>query len=324
MKYALKNLELAAVMLMVGCGGGGSSSAPPADINPPPVSNNVPVADGGLDQVAIQGSVVTLYGGRSADADGDSLTFDWSLIERPADSFATIGGAGKTVTINVDELGAYVIDLSVNDGVDDSPVDRVTIDVILSRSLLADGTANGMWPNYLGNLSGNKYSPLDQINENNVADLHVVWRWRSPDNDLTAFQNSAFEATPLMIDGVLYASTSFSQVVAIDAVTGETLWIHDPQSYNYGRPPNNGFLHRGVAYAEHDGVKTIYLATGDARLIALNAVSGEPLETFGSLGNGSVDLLEDVPRLNASTTPLDDVHDQPDIPDLAGVVTQVG
>jgi len=309
---------LAAALLVVGCGGGGSSDSPP------PEANNRPVADAGIDQVALLGSIVTLYGGRSADPDGDNLTFDWDLSERPANSFATISGIGQTVTIAVDELGTYNIVLKVSDGADDSNVDRVTINVIQSRALLADGTANGMWPNYLGNLSSNKYSPLTQINENNLADLRVVWRWRSPDNDLTAFQNSTFEATPVMIDGVLYTSTSFSQVAAIDAQTGETLWVYDPQSYNYGRPPNNGFLHRGISYAEHDGRKTIYMATGDARLIALDAISGQPMETFGPIGNGSVDLLEDVPRLNASATFLDDVHDQPDVPDLAGVVIQVG
>ena len=127
-----------------------------------------------------------------------------------------------------------------------------------------------------------------------------------------------------MIDGVLYTSTSFSQVAAIDAENGDTLWVFDPQSYNYGRPPNNGFLHRGVSYFENEKGKTIYMATGDARLIALDAVSGKPRLDFGSLGNGSVDLLDGVPRLNADTTRLDSVHDQPDVPDMAGVVSQLG
>ena len=309
--------------LLVACGGGGGSNSPAP---PPPGApvNSVPVADAGVDQTAVMGSVVTLFGGNSDDADGDNLSFDWVLEDRPAGSSALINGIGMIVTFAADVAGTYNVDLTVSDGTDASVTDRVTVNVIASRALLADGTSNGMWPSYGGNLSANKYSPLNQIDRNNVADLQVVWRWRSPDNDLTAFQNSTFEATPIMVDGVLYTSTSFSQVAAIKAETGETLWRFDPQSYNYGRPPNNGFLHRGVAYAENDAGKKIYMATGDARLIALNAVSGEPIDTFGTLGNGSVDLLENVPRLNASTIVLDDAHDQPDVPDLAGVVTQVG
>ena len=319
MQQLLEHATLLGVCLglLAACGGGGGSSSPAP-------ANTVPVANAGIDQIAVVGSTVTLFGGNSGDADGDALGFGWVLEDRPAGSSAFVSGTGYTVTFNADAVGTYNIDLTVDDGVVASAADRVTVNAIATRALLTDGTSGGMWPNYGGNLSANKYSPLNQIDRNNITDLQVVWRWRSPDNDLTAFQNSTFEATPIMIDGVLYTSTSFSQVVAIDAATGETLWRYDPQSYNYGRPPNNGFLHRGVAYAENDAGKTIYMATGDARLIALNAVSGEPVETFGTLGNGSVDLLEDVPRLNADTIRLDDAHDQPDVPDLAGVVTQVG
>ena len=108
-------------------------------------------------------------------------------------------------------------------------------------------TASGGWPVYGGDAASTKYSPLDQIDRSNVARLELAWRWRSPDNDVPAVRNVAFEATPLMIDGVLYTSTSGSQAAAIDAETGETLWVYDPRSWASGRPPNNGFLHRGVA-----------------------------------------------------------------------------
>ncbi|MEM7017188.1 MAG: PQQ-binding-like beta-propeller repeat protein, partial [Pseudomonadota bacterium] len=188
----------------------------------------------------------------------------------------------------------------------------------------ADGSSRGMWPNYAGNLSSNKYSPLNQVNPDNVERLSVVWRWRSPDNDISGPRNSVFESTPLMVDGVLYTSTSFSQVAAINAETGETLWVYDPQAYNFGTPPNNGFLHRGVSYTEHAGRKYLYMATGDARLIALNPISGRPINSFGALGSGIVDLLEGIPRLDSAAMRLDDVHDQPDIPNLEGIRIQVG
>ena len=314
------------VVLLAACGnGGGGYSVDTGDgAGTAPDAGNEPVADAGVDQVALRGSVVTLWGGGSTDADGDDLTFDWNLAGRPAASTAVISGVGASVTFVADQVGDYSVELTVNDARASSVIDSVDVSVIETRSVLSEGTAQGMWPSYGGNLTASKYSPLSQITAANVDDLEVVWRWRSPDNDITVAQNSVFEATPLMIDGVLYTSTSFSQVAAIDAASGRTLWVYDPQSYNFGRPPNLGFVHRGVAYAEGPSGKTIYIATGDARLIALNAVSGEPIETFGTIGNGSVDLLENIPRLDESTMRLDDAHDQPDVPDLAGVVTQVG
>ncbi len=114
-------------------------------------------------------------------------------------------------------------------------------------------------------------------------------------------RNVAFEATPLMIDGVLYTSTSGSQAAAIDAETGETLWVYDPRSWASGRPPNNGFLHRGVA-AWSDGPGgplRLFLATGDARLIALDAATGRPVNGFGA--GGTVDLRAGIPRLDGTT-----------------------
>jgi quinoprotein glucose dehydrogenase len=172
--------------------------------------------------------------------------------------------------------------------------------------------------------SSNKYAPHNQINTDNIDELEIAWRWHSPDNNLTAYQNSIFDPTPIMVDGVLYARTSFSQVAAINATNGEPLWTYDPQSCLYGRPPNNGFLNRGGSCTENTNGKKIHIATGDARLIALNAISGKPVIDFGTLGNSQVNLLSDIPRLNATTTRLDNAHDQPDAQDSAGVVTRVG
>jgi quinoprotein glucose dehydrogenase len=287
-------------------------------------ANNMPMADAGRDQSVMLFSTVTLFGGNSADSDNDSLLFDWQVTARPTDGHSAIIGSGDAVNFTADVLGTYEFLLTVTDEFGAESTDTVSINVTNTRSLLTDGTSTGMWPNYAGNLSSNKYSPLSQINRDNLNELEIAWRWRSPDNDLTSFQNSVFEPTPLMIDGVLYTSTSFSQVAAIDAETGQSIWIYDPQSYQYGRPPNNGFLHRGVSYDEANGRKTIYMPTGDARLIALDAISGKPLQSFGSSGTGTVDLLDDVPRLDPDAMILNSVHDQPDVPDLAGVVAQIG
>ena len=102
-----------------------------------------------------------------------------------------------------------------------------------------------------------------------------------------------FKPTPIMIDGVLYTSTPFSEVAAIDAASGTTLWTFDPRAYTVGRrPANSGWQHRGVAYwSGKVGGRTeqrIVIATGIGELIALNARSGQPIASFGK--DGRVDL----------------------------------
>ena len=97
-----------------------------------------------------------------------------------------------------------------------------------------------------------KYSPLDQINQKNVTTLQIAWRWRSADSEILKrhrdIRTNHYETTPLMVGGVLYASTSLSQVAAIDPETGETRWLYDPKTFEGPTPPNHGFVHRGVAY----------------------------------------------------------------------------
>ena len=152
------------------------------------------------------------------------------------------------------------------------------------------GAVGGEWREYGGDAGGTKYAPLGQIHRGNVEDMAVRWRWASPDNAIAEPGGErsivAFESTPLMIGGVLYTSTSFSQAAAVDAQTGEQIWVFDPKSYLSGRPPNNGFLHRGLAYWTDGETETVYLATGDARLIALDPATGTPRSNFGNGGDG--------------------------------------
>src|SRR5262245_48274961 len=104
----------------------------------------------------------------------------------------------------------------------------------------AAGAAGGMaalhrgeWPAYAGTYASAKYSPLDQINAANVGTLTVAWRWTSPDQAVRTAHadlapSFAYEATPLMVNGVLYTSTSLSQAAAIDAASGQPKWVFDP------------------------------------------------------------------------------------------------
>jgi quinoprotein glucose dehydrogenase len=99
-----------------------------------------------------------------------------------------------------------------------------------------------------------------------------------------------FEATPLMIDDVLYVSTPYNKVVAIKGGTGEVVWSYDPKAYELGQPPNGtGWVHRGVAAWRDGGTLRIFL-NSRYRLICLDAETGKPVVSFGQ--NGVVDLSQ--------------------------------
>src|SRR5580692_2249440 len=106
------------------------------------------------------------------------------------------------------------------------------------------------WPFYGGDQAGTKYSPLNQINRSNVSKLKLAWEWKTGEAPLSEFKTTPgnFEVTPIMIGGVLYLSTPYNRVVALDAASGRELWSYDPKAYVDGQPPNGtGFVHRGVA-----------------------------------------------------------------------------
>ena len=164
------------------------------------------------------------------------------------------------------------------------------------------GAADGQWASYGGDDGSTKYAPLDQIDAGNVDQLEVAWTWASADNAVLAQNRElsarGFKGTPVMVDGVLYVRTSLSIVAAIDAATGEQLWVRDVGSYDAGRPTNLGFNTRGVAHWS-DGVESrIFLATGDSHLWSFDAATGQPIGRFG--GDGKIDLtqglLREVPR----------------------------
>ena len=161
--------------------------------------------------------------------------------------------------------------------------------------------AEGEWPAYAGTYAAARYSPLTQIDRSNARDLHVAWRWKSPDQAVKDANpkvgpSRANESTPLMVGGTLYTSTSLSQVAAIDAATGDTKWVFDPKVYENGLgiPANDGWLHRGVAYWRSGDDERVVMLTAFAQMIALDARTGKPVPTFGS--DGRVDLTQGLRR----------------------------
>jgi glucose dehydrogenase len=150
------------------------------------------------------------------------------------------------------------------------------------------------WPYYGGDQGGMKYSPLTQINRENVARLELAWEWKTGEQPLPQFGTTpgAFENTPIMIDNVVYLSTPYNRVVALDAESGRELWAYDPKAYEEGPVASGqGFVHRGVA-AWRDGDKLRIFMNSRYHLICLDAKTGQRVESFGT--RGAVDVGENL------------------------------
>jgi quinoprotein glucose dehydrogenase len=187
--------------------------------------------------------------------------------------------------------------------------------------------AAGEWPAYGGTNLGAKYSPLTQIDKSNVAQLKVAWTWESPDQAILqanpGLPPGEFQATPIMLDGVLYTSTAMCQVAAIDAATGKQLWVYDSGNWRRRRTLSKGFQHRGVAYWADGGNKRIFIGTGDNQLIALDAKTGKRVASFGE--NGIVDLATvGLQRKIESSEPIWNVFGGISPPLICGDVLVVG
>src|SRR5712692_3272102 len=107
---------------------------------------------------------------------------------------------------------------------------------------------NTEWPNYGNDPGGMRYSPLAQINRENVSKLEVAWIFHTGDisDGGGGRKRSGFETTPILVDGTLYFTTPFNRVIALDPETGKQLWAYDPkidQTLDYG----DGLVNRGVA-----------------------------------------------------------------------------
>ena len=163
---------------------------------------------------------------------------------------------------------------------------------MLAFALCAAGLRAQQWPVYGNDPGGSKYSPLDQINRSNVGGLKPAWEWKTGESPIEQYKTfpGVFQATPIMIDGVLYLNTPYNRVVALDSETGRELWSYDPKAYEDGQPPNGtGFVHRGVA-AWRDGAKLRIFINSRYRLICLDAETGKPVHSFGD--NGIVNLTQ--------------------------------
>jgi quinoprotein glucose dehydrogenase len=160
---------------------------------------------------------------------------------------------------------------------------------------------DGDWPVYGGDAGGMKYSPLTQINRQNVRQLEAGWSWSTGEKALAGprlpipghpVRPGSFEVTPIVVDDVMYISTPYNRVVALDAESGKELWKYDPRAYDWGQVPNGtGYVHRGIAMWAGKSERRLFL-NSRWRLIALNPATGKPVPGFGH--NGEVDLTENL------------------------------
>src|SRR6266481_4799419 len=152
------------------------------------------------------------------------------------------------------------------------------------------GAKNGEWRTYGGDLGNTRYSPLDQINASNFDKLQVAWRFNTA--NLGPRPEFNFEATPLMIGGVVSTvAGSRRDVVALDAANGEILWLHTEKEGPRGEAAPRRLSGRGLAYWSNGREERILYVTPGYRLIALDAKTGTPVRNFGK--DGAVDLKLD-------------------------------
>ncbi len=139
------------------------------------------------------------------------------------------------------------------------------------------------WPVYGGSLAAQHYSPLEQVNAQNVKDLKIAWRWYGGNFGPAPEMKS--ETTPLMIGGVLYVTAGATRnVVAIDAGSGETLWIWRPSDGERFRTAPRRTSGRGVAYWRNADDRRVLTVTPGFYLWALDAETGLPIREFGEAG----------------------------------------
>ena len=155
------------------------------------------------------------------------------------------------------------------------------------------------WPTYNADLAGSRYRPLDQINASNFNKLEVAWRFKT--DNVGNRPEYKLEGTPLMVNGVVYATAgSRRAAIALDAATGELLWVHGEHEGARGAAAPRQLSGRGLAYWTDGKDERILYVTPGYRLIALDAKTGALATSFGKAG--VVDL-----KLDADQTILPDI-----------------
>jgi quinoprotein glucose dehydrogenase len=193
------------------------------------------------------------------------------------------------------------------------------------------------WPYYGADPGNSKYSSLTDIDAGNVGRLQAAWQWKHWETPLEKYGTTPgfFENTPLMIDGVLYVTTPYNSIAAVDAETGKDLWRFDGEAYTLGQIlSGSGWKLRGTA-VWRDGGKLRLFLNSRHRLFSLDAQTGKPVASFGD--NGAVSLtglprMSDIKHVTQSSPPVvyknlvivgSQVPDRVQLPDPVGYVQAI-
>jgi quinoprotein glucose dehydrogenase len=182
-------------------------------------------------------------------------------------------------------------------------ISAVTILIASASAHAQQGAKNGEWHYWGGDAGATRYAPLDQINASNAKELDIVWRWKA--FGINGRADTNWQATPLMIDGVLYVTTGMHQAAALDPATGNTLWVFNPEPEDLSTGRTGNPSGRSMAYWTNGKEKRLYRSTLDGRLISIDAKTGKADPKFGD--NGTVmlnrELTERVVPVLGSTSP---------------------
>jgi quinoprotein glucose dehydrogenase len=162
------------------------------------------------------------------------------------------------------------------------------------------GAKGGEWHAWAGDTGSTRYAPLDQINAQNFSKLEIAWRFKT--DNLGPRPDFNLQTTPLMVNGVLYFTAgSHRNAVAVNAATGEMLWIHRLEEGKRAELSSRRMSGRGVGYwTDGKGDERIFYVSSGYQLVGLEAKTGRPLRDFGK--DGVVDLrLENDQQLDLAT-----------------------
>src|SRR5436853_1974351 len=150
------------------------------------------------------------------------------------------------------------------------------------------GTKEGEWPTYGADLASTRYRPLDQIDASNFNKLEVAWSFKT--DNLGTRPEYKLEGTPLMVNGVVYATAGTRRaVVALEPKTGEMIWMHSVREGVRASISPRQLSGRGLAFwSDGKGDDRILYVTTGYRLMELNARTGQPIQSFGE--EGIIDL----------------------------------
>ncbi|MFJ2381009.1 glucose/quinate/shikimate family membrane-bound PQQ-dependent dehydrogenase [Pseudomonas protegens] len=206
------------------------------------------------------------------------------------------------------------------------PTHVVKADKVPAVQPVAPGTEQKDWAHWGNTTAGNRFAALDQINKGNIDQLQVAWTFRTGDLPESNGAGAEDQNTPLQIGDTVYTCTAYGKVFALDADTGAERWKFDPQGYapNWQRCRGLGYFDASATPVSDASApaapaactKRLFLPTGDARLIAINAETGKPCEDFGN--QGTVDLKTDMGEIKPG------YYQQTSTPLVAGTVVIVG